>query len=94
MERVFPLYSPRIEQIEVMRRGAVRRAKLYYLRELRGKKARIAEKVERRVGADQVAKKEQVAVASDEVIQEVAPETVTEATAAEATTEEAKTEDK
>ena len=94
VERVFPLYSPRIEQIEVMRRGAVRRAKLYYLRELRGKKARIAEKVERRVGADQVAKKEQVAVASDEVIQEVAPETVTEATAAEATTEEAKTEDK
>jgi len=93
VERVFPLYSPRIEQIEVMRRGAVRRAKLYYLRELRGKKARIAEKVERRVGADQVAKKEEVAVASDEVVQETAPETVTEATAAEATTEEAKTED-
>jgi large subunit ribosomal protein L19 len=93
VERVFPLYSPRIEQIEVMRRGAVRRAKLYYLRELRGKKARIAEKVERRVGADQVAKKEEVAVASDEDVQETAPETVTEATAAEATTEEAKTED-
>ncbi|MGB0576091.1 MAG: 50S ribosomal protein L19 [Alphaproteobacteria bacterium] len=93
VERVFPLYSPRIEQIEVMRRGAVRRAKLYYLRELRGKKARIAEKVERRVGADQVAKKEEVAVASDEVVQETAPETVTEATAAEATTEEAKIED-
>ena len=59
VERVFPLYSPRIEKIEVIRRGAVRRAKLYYLRELRGKKARIAEKVERRVGADQVAKKEE-----------------------------------
>ena len=42
VERVFPLYSPRIEKIEVIRRGAVRRAKLYYLRELRGKKARIA----------------------------------------------------
>ncbi len=77
VERVFPLYSPRIEQIEVMRRGAVRRAKLYYLRELRGKKARIAEKVERRVGADQVAKKEQVAVASDEAVQSTAPETGT-----------------
>jgi large subunit ribosomal protein L19 len=77
VERVFPLYSPRIEQIEVMRRGAVRRAKLYYLRELRGKKARIAEKVERRVGADQVAKKKQVAVASDEAVQSAAPEAAT-----------------
>lgn len=45
VERVFPLYSPRIDRIELVRRGAVRRAKLYYLRGLRGKKARIAEKV-------------------------------------------------
>jgi large subunit ribosomal protein L19 len=44
VERVFPLYSPQIAEIEVVRRGAVRRAKLYYLRELRGKKARIKEK--------------------------------------------------
>ena len=48
VERVFPLYGPRIDQLEVVRRGAVRRAKLYYLRNLRGKKARIAEKVDRR----------------------------------------------
>ena len=44
VERVFPLYSPRIEEIEVVRRGSVRRAKLYYLRERRGKSARIAER--------------------------------------------------
>ncbi len=44
VERVFPLYSPRVESIELVRRGAVRRAKLYYLRERRGKSARIAEK--------------------------------------------------
>lgn len=44
VERVFPLYSPRLAGIEVVRRGAVRRAKLYYLRGRRGKSARIAEK--------------------------------------------------
>jgi large subunit ribosomal protein L19 len=44
VERIFPLYSPRITVIEVVRRGAVRRAKLYYLRALRGKSARIAER--------------------------------------------------
>ena len=44
VERVFPLHSPRITAIEVVRRGDVRRAKLYYLRGLRGKKARIAER--------------------------------------------------
>ena len=44
VERVFPLHSPRIARIEVVKRGAVRRAKLYYLRGRRGKAARIAEK--------------------------------------------------
>ncbi|MEZ7865539.1 MAG: 50S ribosomal protein L19 [Rhodospirillales bacterium] len=44
VERVFPLYSPSLESIEVIRRGDVRRAKLYYLRGLTGKAARIAEK--------------------------------------------------
>jgi large subunit ribosomal protein L19 len=44
VERVFPLYSPRIDSIELVRKGDVRRAKLYYLRELRGKSARISER--------------------------------------------------
>lgn len=44
VERTFPLHSPKIDKIEVVRRGKVRRAKLYYLRQLRGKAARIKEK--------------------------------------------------
>ena len=48
VERVFPVYSPRIEKISVLRRGDVRRAKLYYLRELSGKATRIKEKIEKR----------------------------------------------
>jgi len=46
VERVFPIYSPNIDSIKVVRRGKVRRAKLYYLRDRRGKSARIAEKAE------------------------------------------------
>ena len=44
VERIFPLYSPRLDKIEVTKRGDVRRAKLYYLRGRRGKSARIAER--------------------------------------------------
>ena len=44
VERMFPVHSPRVEKIQVVRRGAVRRAKLYYLRKLTGKAARIKEK--------------------------------------------------
>lgn len=51
VERIFPLYSPRITLIEVVRRGAVRRAKLYYLRDRRGKSARIAERPRELPGA-------------------------------------------
>jgi len=52
MERIFPVHSPRIEKIEVKRRGRVRRAKLYYLRELSGKKARIRERRVTVTGSD------------------------------------------
>ena len=48
VERVFPVYSPRIEKINILKRGDVRRAKLYYLRELSGKATRIKEKIERK----------------------------------------------
>ena len=46
VERVFPIYSPNIDSIKVLRRGKVRRAKLYYLRDRRGKSARIVERIE------------------------------------------------
>ena len=51
VERVFPIHSPMIASIDVVRRGKVRRAKLYYLRDRRGKSARITEKVDRRANA-------------------------------------------
>ena len=57
VERVFPLYSPMIDSIKVVRRGKVRRAKLYYLRDRRGKSARIAERVERTDGKKESGKK-------------------------------------
>lgn len=58
MERIFPLHSPRIERIEVVRRGETRRAKLYYLRDRRGKKARLTE---RRVSTAKLAAEAKVA---------------------------------
>lgn len=53
VERVFPIYSPMIENIQLKRRGHVRRAKLYYLRNLEGRKARIREKLVQKTGEEQ-----------------------------------------
>ena len=63
VERVFPLYSPRLVSIEVIRRGDVRRAKLYYLRDRRGKSARIAEKMTGAAGKAAAAEREAAAAA-------------------------------
>ena len=63
VERVFPLYSPMIDSIRVVRRGKVRRAKLYYLRGLRGKKARIVEATSNTGAEAQADQQKQVAAA-------------------------------
>jgi large subunit ribosomal protein L19 len=61
VERVFPLYSPMIDSIKIVRRGKVRRAKLYYLRGRRGKAARIGEKQDHHVGDEGVAEAKKAA---------------------------------
>ena len=59
VERTFALYSPNVDSIKVIRSGKVRRAKLYYLRDRKGKSARIAEKIKKRIGVDVSVKTEE-----------------------------------
>ena len=59
VERTFALYSPNVDTIKVIRSGKVRRAKLYYLRDRKGKSARIAEKIKKKIGVDISVKSEE-----------------------------------
>lgn len=65
VERVFPLHSPNVDKVEVVSHGKVRRARLFYLRELRGKKARIKERDMRQVAANQAAAAARAAAAAE-----------------------------
>ena len=66
VERTFALYSPNVDSIKVIRSGKVRRAKLYYLRDRKGKSARIAEKIKKKIGVDVSVKPEETKVKATE----------------------------
>ena len=77
VERTFALYSPNVDSIKVIRTGKVRRAKLYYLRDRKGKSARIAEKIKKKIGVDVSVKPEEQKVKTTEpVTQETKAEEV------------------
>ena len=84
VERIFPLYSPNVTKIEVVRRGGVRRAKLYYLRGRTGKSARIAEKQTYREGEAATAGDLPVEAGAPESAVEKAPKNTKKAKAAKA----------
>ena len=65
------MYSPNVDSIKVIRSGKVRRAKLYYLRDRKGKSARIAEKIKKKIGVDVSVKPEEKKVVSVEPVKEV-----------------------
>ena len=69
VERTFALYSPNVDSIKVIRSGKVRRAKLYYLRDRKGKSARIAEKIKKKIGVDISVKPDEKTIQNDETLQ-------------------------
>ena len=89
VERTFALYSPNVDSIKVIRTGKVRRAKLYYLRDRKGKSARIAEKIKKKIGVDVSVKPEEQKV---KPIEPTAQETKVEEIKQEAPKVEAKAE--
>ena len=89
VERTFALYSPNVDSIKVIRSGKVRRAKLYYLRDRKGKSARIAEKIKKKIGVDVSVKTEESKV---KTIEPTKQETKVEEVKKEAPKVEAKAE--
>jgi len=89
VERTFALYSPNVDSIKVIRSGKVRRAKLYYLRDRKGKSARIAEKIKKKIGVDVSVKPEEP---KSKPIEPVKQDTKTEEVKKEALKVEAKAE--
>ena len=95
VERTFALYSPNVDSIKVIRSGKVRRAKLYYLRDRKGKSARIAEKIKKKIGVDVSVKTEESKVKPIELPkQETKEEVKKEAPKAEAKAEKLTSEKK
>ncbi len=95
VERTFALYSPNVDSIKVIRSGKVRRAKLYYLRNRKGKSARIAEKIKKKIGVDVSVKTEEPKLKPIELPkQETKEEVKKEAPKAEAKAEKLTSEKK
>ena len=88
VERTFALYSPNVDTIKVIRSGKVRRAKLYYLRDRKGKSARIAEKIKKKIGVDVSVKPEE----TKKIVEPIKVEVSSENKKKEASSEEVKVE--
>ena len=88
VERTFALYSPNVDSIKVIRSGKVRRAKLYYLRDRKGKSARIAEKIKKKIGVDVSVKPEE----TNKIVEPVKVEVSSDNKKKEASSEEVKVE--
>ena len=88
VERTFALYSPNVDTIKVIRSGKVRRAKLYYLRDRKGKSARIAEKIKKKIGVDVSVKPEE----TKKIVEPVKVEASTNNEKKEASSKEVKVE--
>ena len=94
VERTFALYSPNVDTIKVIRSGKVRRAKLYYLRDRKGKSARIGEKIKKKIGVDVSVKPEEIKKIVEPVKVEVSSDKKKEALSEEVKVEKSTNEKK